>query len=156
MHSDAASPVFEPTQSRTVSVEPVAPSERAASVLNAQVAADDLRRGLAAIKTLPPEDRRDIRKSVRCLIALFGRDPPQRRASTIAAIHWRLYALCEIAKRREFRAWMHAIDPDAGIDLKVFAVAADEPLVAHDGQVGFDPDNVFRRLLGLTAVHGRA
>jgi len=156
MDSDAASLALMPAQPTAISAESSAPSERAVSVLNASVSAGELRRGLAAIKMLPPDDRRDIRASVRCLIALFGRGGSQGQASTIAAIHWRLYALCDIAKYPEFRAWTLGIDPDAGIDPKVFEVAADEPLVAHDRQVGFDPDNFFNRLLALTEEHGRA
>ncbi len=61
------------------------------------------------------------------LFPLFGRSGSHRRPPKIAAIRWRLYALCDIAKYREFRAWSLGIDLEAGIDPKVFAVAADEP-----------------------------
>jgi hypothetical protein len=117
----------------------------------AKVSADDLRRGLAAICTIPRADRRDIRVRVHRLVALFC---PYGSPAMIAAIDWRLQALSRVAECPEFKAWARNMDDSVHLDPNLLVAAAEEPLIVIDNEPCFDSDSFFMRLLALTEGHG--
>jgi len=83
-----------------------------------------------------------------------GRNDAGARA---AAINFRFQALARISGRSEFKSWsLPNPDGSAKIATSVLAAAATEPLIEIDGQLGFDADRFFKRLLAMTEGEGRS
>jgi hypothetical protein len=122
-------------------------------ILNAKVAVADLRRACDAIAALPLEDRADIAARSVCLIELFGEPSRHDVNARLAAIYWRCEALDRLCKRLQFRQWtLYGANRQLAPD--VLKHAAAEPLVVIDGQLEFDSDRFFQRLLAMAEENG--
>jgi hypothetical protein len=114
-----------------------------------------MERAFEAVHALPPEDRHDIAARVVCLLELFGEPARHEVSARVAAIDWRCQALSRLADRQEFKNWsLPAPDGGAKIPTTVLEAAASEPLIAIDGEPGFDADKFFQRVLAVTEEEG--
>jgi hypothetical protein len=124
--------------------------------LDVKISAGDMERALEAVNELPSEDRTDITARVVRLIELLGEPGRNDVGARAAAINFRFQALAQRSGRREFRSWsLPNRDGSSKIATSVLAAAATEPLIEIDGQLSFDPDRFFKRLLAMTEGEGR-
>jgi hypothetical protein len=124
-------------------------------ILDAKVSAPDMERAFEAVHALLPEDRTDIAARIVCLIELFGAPGRHEVSPRVAAIDWRCQALARLSDRPELKNWsLPGLDDGIQIAPTVLQAAATEPLIAIDGEPGFDADRFFKRLLTLTKEKG--
>lgn len=111
---------------------------------------------------LSKEDRRD--KTARTIAFIKVLDELDysdvRSQNLLPAIGFRLTALArlELAEHPEGKAWSLPGSEEGLVYAHedLFKAAAAEPLIEMDGQVYFDRDSFYRRLLSLTEQHGNA
>jgi hypothetical protein len=125
-------------------------------ILDTKISTADMERALEAVNALP-KDRTDFSARVLRLIELFGESGRNDVGARAAAINFRFQALARLSGRPEFKSWsLPNRDGSAKIATSVLAAAASEPLIEIDGQLSFDADRFFKRLLAMTEGEGRS